>query len=276
MPKYSEIVVGTTTGLIQTVIFNPVDRALYLHIKDNTSFLAASNWKNPYHGVFNALSNRVIQYGFYYNIVDWYMQLLKQRYPAMGQTVSRVLTGVATGMTTAVLLNPISCVKYHAWGTDLDLRVVAKDMYKEAGFGSFGRGLGTTAMRDSVFSVLYLVGKRYSDEYCTENKIRFLTNSLVSCIATIATAPINYVRNMKYASGYKNCNPTARMIYTDLFREQPVFDKKFGSVIPIAHYYTHRLAIGWGTLRVGVGIACGQYIFDTLTSMVGGVIEDNL
>lgn len=271
MPSTAEIVVGVSTGLIQTVIFNPVDRALYLHVKDDTSFLARSNWLNPYHGVFNALGNRVIQYGFYYNIVDWYLQLFHSRYPGMGKNTSRILTGVATGITTAVMLNPISCVKYHAWGTDLDLRVVSREMYKEAGLNSFARGLGTTAMRDSVFSALYLLGKRFSDKKFTDNKSRFVANSLVSCVATVVTAPINYVRNMKYASGYMNSNPTARDIYKDLFRQQPAYS---GSLTPVLHYYTHRLAIGWGTLRVGVGIASGQYIFDSLSYLIGSAIED--
>lgn len=274
MPTTSEVVVGISTGLIQTFLFNPIDRALYLHIKDNTNFLAKTNWVNPYHGVFNALGNRVIQYGFYYNIVDWYLQLLKREYPKLGSAPSRIITGVATGVTTAVLLNPISCVKYHAWGTDLDLRVVARDMYKEAGMRSFARGLGTTAMRDSVFSVLYLLGKRYSDALSTDNKMRFVTNSLVSCVATIATAPINYVRNMKYARGYKKSNPSARRIYDELLHAQPVYSKQLLDVVPIFQYYTHRLAIGWGTLRVGVGIACGQYIFDSLMASMGGAIDN--
>jgi hypothetical protein len=273
MPTTSETVVGISTGLIQTFLFNPIDRALYLHIVENTSFLAKSNWSNPYHGVFNALSNRVIQYGFYYNIVDWYLQTIKEQYPNLGHNSSRVLTGVATGVTTAVFLNPISCVKYHAWGTEMQLRHVSKEMYKEAGFHSFTRGLGTTAMRDSVFSVFYVVGKRYSDEYSTDNKVRFLTNSVVACVATIVTAPINYVRSMKYASGYKNWNPSPRHIFTQLFEFQTKYTGA-KDIFPIFKYYSHRLALGWGTLRVGVGIASGQYIFDSLMTSFGKAIDD--
>jgi hypothetical protein len=272
MPTTGELVVGVSTGLIQTFLFNPIDRALYLHIVENTSFLAKSNWSNPYHGVFNALSNRVIQYGFYYNIVDWYLQIVNKHFPNLGHNPSRVLTGVATGVTTAVFLNPISCVKYHAWGTELKLIKVSKEMYKEAGLHSFTRGLGSIALRDSVFSVLYLVGKRYSDEYSTNNKIRFLTNSLVACVATIVTAPINYVRSMKYASGYKKENPSPRQIFKDLLEYQTKYTGT-KDVIPILKYYSHRLALGWGTLRVGVGIASGQYIFDSLTISIGRVID---
>jgi len=273
MPSASEVIIGVSTGLIQTFLFNPIDRALYLHVKDNTSFLAKSNWLSPYHGVFNALGNRVIQYGFYYNIVDWNLKTVTELFPQCGITCSRIIAGVATGVTTSVLLNPVSCVKYHAWGTDLELRVVARNMRKEAGLGSFTRGLGTTAVRDSVFTVLYLVGKKYADDWSPSNGVHFLTNSAISCMATIITAPINYIRNMKYSKGYQNNNPSVSHIYRDLVNQQCPY-KTYKDVVPIIRYYTHRLAIGWGTLRVGVGIASGQYIFDYLTPRVGSAIED--
>jgi hypothetical protein len=262
MPTVGEVLVGIGTGLIQTFIFNPVDRALYLHIKDNTSFLAKSNWINPYHGVFNALGNRVIQYGFYYNIVDYYSDAIKAHHWLPEQFHS-IGAGVATGITTAVLLNPVSCVKYHAWGTDHKLSYVARDMYKTSGVISFTRGLGTTAIRDSAFSSMYLLGKRSVESNCTDPTLRFFGNIFISCVATVITSPINYIRNIKYASGYVRSNPSYDHIMTLLLKDQVPYSSNSGA-LPVIKYYFRKFAIGWGTLRVGVGIACGQSVYDYL------------
>jgi hypothetical protein len=266
MPTPSEILVGTLTGLIQTFIFNPIDRALYLHIKDHTNFLARSNWINPYHGVFNALGNRVIQYGFYYNIVDFYLEIAMD-VDFLGSTSKRVAAGIATGMTTAVLLNPVSCVKYHSWGTEHKLSYVARDMFRRAGLHSFTRGLGSTAVRDSSFSTIYLTCKRYIDAAFDDQGRRFLGNLIVSCFATIITSPINYVRNMKYAAGYEQSNPSFMSIFSKLVQDQRASHKGF---INSTRYYFNRFAIGWGTVRVGLGVATGQHIYDKLLVLLDG------
>jgi hypothetical protein len=266
MPTSIEILVGTLTGLIQTFIFNPIDRALYLHIKDHTNFLARSNWVNPYHGVFNALGNRVIQYGFYYNIVDFYLDIA-MGIDVLGSTSKRVAAGIATGVTTAVLLNPVSCVKYHSWGTEHKLSYVAGDMFRRAGLYSFTRGLGTTAFRDSSFSTMYLACKRHIDAAFEDEGRRFLGNLTVSCLATIVTSPINYVRNMKYAAGYEQSNPSFVSVFNNLVRDQRASHKGFKNS---TRYYFNRFAIGWGTLRVGLGVATGQHIYDKLLVYLDG------
>lgn len=263
MPTTSEISVGVCTGLIQTCIFNPIDRALYLHIKDNNKFLSKSNWTSPYHGVFNALGNRVIQYGFYYNIVDYYLGIFKDHHWFSNNHIQSICAGVATGITTAVLLNPVSCVKYHAWGTDHKLGYVARDMYKTSGLHSFSRGLGTTALRDALFSSMYLLGKRFLDEKFPDSSLKFMGNVIISCLATIITSPINYIRNIKYASGYISSNPSYSEVMKQLVLNQDVYQGK-RDTYKVIRYYFGKFAVGWGTLRVGVGIALGQYIYDSL------------
>jgi hypothetical protein len=44
----SNVVAGTVVGSLQSVLFNPWDRALYLSVKEKRAFLLKENFRNPY------------------------------------------------------------------------------------------------------------------------------------------------------------------------------------------------------------------------------------
>ena len=44
------LVAGTTVGVLQAVLFNPWDRALYLSVKEKRPFLHRANFTQPFQG----------------------------------------------------------------------------------------------------------------------------------------------------------------------------------------------------------------------------------
>jgi len=58
---------GFITGCISTVLFNPMDRALYLMVKDRKSFFDITVWKHPYLGVRRVLIELCIFFIFFFN-----------------------------------------------------------------------------------------------------------------------------------------------------------------------------------------------------------------
>ena len=89
----------------------------------------------------------------------------------------------------------------------------------------------------------------------------FLSFSLPSPVsprslqATCVSAPFNYVRNIKYGWSAKSVPPHSWTILLDLARETRV-------VAHPAKHVQERLRLGWGTARVAVGMAVGQYLYE--------------
>lgn len=73
--------------------------------------------------------------------------------------------------------------------------------------------------------------------------------------ATCVSAPFNYVRNIKYGWSAKSVPPHSWTILLDLARETRV-------VAHPAKHVQERLRLGWGTARVAVGMAVGQYLYE--------------
>ena len=76
--KYNKYIVpqisGFLSGIIQTYAFNPIDRALYMHIKHRNKFMDPRNWESGklMQGANNALLSRCMSYGYYYTLLDVY------------------------------------------------------------------------------------------------------------------------------------------------------------------------------------------------------------
>lgn len=85
---------------------------------------------------------------------------------------------------------------------------------------------------------------------------RGLRGVLLLCVqATCVSAPFNYVRNIKYGWSAKSVPPHSWTILLDLARETR-------TVARPAKHVQERLRLGWGTARVAVGMAVGQYLYE--------------
>lgn len=252
-----EYLAGLTTGLIQTVLFNPVDRALYLHIHENNKLFTKSNWQNPYQGVTNAVYSRVVAYGFYYTIIDYYKHIVNGTLKSNNDTVKNTVTGAMVGVTTSLMLNPFTVIKYYTWKDKNNiLNRVAKELIKTQRHKILTHGLNMTITRDIIFSIGYLNIRDHYKKYSDNKLLYFGLNMGGVALATIASSPFNYIRTKIFENGFEKKTCVLKTL-KDLHYES----KYSGSYV---RYMLGRLCIGYGTARVAVGISSGQLMYDYL------------
>ena len=113
-----------------------------------------------------------------------------------------------------------------------------------------------TGYRDMLFGLTYeWIRTRYSDRIAHS---KLAGNLAAGACATVVSGPLNYARNMQYATPLNQPCPSTWRVIVDLFanaRKQPSWPGKL-------HYLQFRLRVGWGSLRVAVGMAAGQALFD--------------
>jgi hypothetical protein len=54
---------GLLAGVLQSALFNPYDRALYLSVVNRTNFLSWENWQAPYRGFLQSVGGRALSGG---------------------------------------------------------------------------------------------------------------------------------------------------------------------------------------------------------------------
>jgi hypothetical protein len=238
---------GFATGCISTILFNPMDRVLYLMVKDKKSFFDISVWKNPYLGVSQALYSRIIGYGLYFPFFEFYKN----------KTKSTFQSGILTGLTTTIFNHPMNVIKMYNWNNNdkKSIRILANKIYVKYGILSFFRGIHYTFIRDAIFSTIFF---KLSEKYNKQKSL--LNDTIYASIATIISSPINYYRSAMYFNF--NDNPKFIHITRELIDE---IDKiKNGKIYYLAH---NKLNIGFGTIRVGVGIAVSRYIYEFISKI---------
>jgi len=133
-----------------------------------------------------------------------------------------------------------------------------------AGFRPFTKGIVATVIRDAMFGGSFAVIKCYTKPHFSPSEQstiyhRILDNGsilLAGATATIASAPWNYARNIKYATPPGQQAPSIWCCLRDLFRDARTAD--CGSL----RFLQQRLRIGWGTARVACGMAVGFQIYE--------------
>lgn len=181
--------------------------------------------------------------------------------PPDGDPMLNFLAGTAAGAMNALILNPLSALKYKTWGRDVNrgMPTEALSMWRKAGLRPFYNGLLPTLLRDVVFGGCYTY-LRY--EWIGHNDIpaehQWVGNVVAAAVATIASGPFNLARNVQYATQSKTLAPTILQVLARLV-EQTAAQETLGQKW---HYLQNRLRIGWGTARVAVGMAFGNHIYD--------------
>jgi hypothetical protein len=61
---------GLLSGLTQSLLFNPWDRALYLSVKEDRAFLRRANFRHPWRGASSSLFHRAASSGMYWPLVE--------------------------------------------------------------------------------------------------------------------------------------------------------------------------------------------------------------
>ncbi len=152
-------------------------------------------------------------------------------------------------------------------------------MVARGGMQAFGRGIHLTVLRDIVWGGTYAGLRNWLPEKLlflgtstgfiakdasapSKSKpgvISFTSNMVAGGIGTMISSPINYCRNMAYGHNVAHEARGVMSILGDLVHDTNVHHARSGK--SRASYFLGRLAIGWGTLRVALGLAVSSQIY---------------
>jgi hypothetical protein len=291
------ILAGLASGVSVAGLFNPWDRALYLSVLHSRPFLHRANFHRPYQGFLQVVLHRTLSGGLYFPLFDMAQPPTKQ---LISHWVSHVSSaeqsallhfacGNFAGGVSGVLLNGLTAIKYASWDARTGFFTTARNMYRAGGYRPFVKGINATVVRDTCFGGVFAVTKfqlaRLLRPYVrvesapllgvsrttaaalhpppeqpttrlqfSAGTVDFSAALLAGLMATTASSPFNYVRNIKYGWPSSSAPPSSFRILRDLLvesRAAPSF----------ARHVQERLRLGWGTGRVAVGMAVGQFLY---------------
>lgn len=268
---------GITAGILQAGVFNPFDRALYLSITNQVPFLRAENFRNPYNGFLQSLGHRALSSGLYYPLENFFCSILLSSHSDSGDSATinlhpafaNFLAGTLAGSANALIVNPITAVKYKSWAREVNRGMLKEsmEMFRKGGLRPFGNGLVPTVLRDLFFGGTYTF-LRLELQYLLQltPDQQWGANMAAAAMATVVSAPFNLVRNVQYATRSREKADSISKILQDFVREARGHKTGWQR----ARYIQNRLRIGWGTVRVAIGMAFGHLVYDNLM----GLYED--
>lgn len=267
-----DIMRGLTAGAATSLAFAPYDRAMYLAISHNRLFLNVKNFVKPYHGFQQVLLNRSISSGMYYimqgSLNDYFYPYLRHQLQ-FSENSAQFLVGAAAGCLSGILTNGLSTIKYYTWGdTTRTFRSSLSYMYTTGGIKPFMRGMPPTAMRDMVFGCVYEVLRHKITKDATGNNpptdiIIFTANLMAASAGTLITSPLNYARNLQYATHPSEPTPTMLNIWKKLKNEAKQLPPQSRP-----QFYSGKLQFGPGLFRVALGATVSQYVVDNCDKAV--------
>lgn len=251
---------GIIGGIANVVLFNPFDRALYLSTGKSSHPFKKQYFQNPFQGVSNAMFQRIISYGFYEPINDILYQHISNN--KISDKYSGILSSVATCCFTGVITSPVSSIKMTNWNTDHDKKLIklAKIMYKDGGFRSFFRGTAITMQREMIFgAILGYLTVNYN------NQKNFYLDLMSFSIATIIASPVNYIRIIIYRSPIDS-TPSIKHIIDQLSNDIKIVYNKTTLFKTMKYVIINKFNVGWGTIRVALGMSISRHIYLLLNS----------
>ena len=151
-------------------------------------------------------------------------------------------------------------------------------MFQQGGLKPFMIGSSATISRDIIFGGVFALLRHELRIEVDKNdpvpqdskfghkkrnkKYDFMINILAGCLATILSSPLNYVRNIHYATPPDAKVKSFRVILIELWKDSCAEPTRYLRV----SFMLKRLRIGWGTARVGCGMAVGSYLYTLCSS----------
>ena len=156
---------GLGAGVVQAGLLNPFDRALYLSVKEKRPFLHRENFTRPYQGFLQSVGGRAVSGGLFFPLESIFQSIYDR--PDSGghgdggnAALTNFLVGSAAGSVNAIILNPLSAIKYRMWGKEEKERGMmqeARHMWRRGGATPFFHGFIPTILRDVVFGGTYSI-----------------------------------------------------------------------------------------------------------------------
>ncbi|EPY28308.1 mitochondrial carrier domain-containing protein [Angomonas deanei] len=226
------------SGAAQAILFNPVDRALYVRVKFRRKrFLDWKNFERPFQGFMNAAVYRTLVGASYMFWQDSARLCIQNYLPSACQKetnpqLNYMLIGLLAGSMNGFALNTLQAVKFRMWNSDargVTFLQTSRLMYKEGGILIFFRGCVTTMVRDSVFGIVYesvrrnMAWKEFFNVYGNHSadavshkplaptavtiehhevceSCLFVSSMIAAVVASTLSSPFNYVRSIVYGT----------------------------------------------------------------------------
>ena len=260
------VLCGLAAGVVQASLFSPYDRALYLSMTNRTPFLSVENFRNPFSGLSQSIGGRALSSGLYFPLEQFFFRKFHQEenHSNSNHSGRNFAAGTAAGAVNAMILNPLSAIRYKTWSRITYNRGMvqeAMNMLQQGGIGVLYKGLASTLLRDVTFGGCYTFMRLQAQwVYDLPPEYQWMANLFAAALATIVSGPFNLVRNVQYSTKSSEISPTSYEVISELMNET----RQIESTPQQLRYLSQRLRIGWGTARVATGMAFGHWVYDGL------------
>ena len=274
---------GVLTGAFCAGVFNPWDRALYLSVKNKRPFLLKSNFTSPYHGFSQAVLQRTFQNSIYFIMQS---ELKHSMHPYlrnnlnMSESSTQFCIGLFAGSVSGFLTNGISAVKYHTWGQeDRSFLSSTREMWSQGGYKIFFKGIIPTIQRDMVSGSTYEVVRHLMRDHFQKpndpknSLTNFICNSAAAGLATMTASPLNWLRNLYYATPPDKKPPSTLDASKNIWQESKIHSQKISGRLG---FFQKRFGVGWGTARVAVSTGVGQLVCDAIRTQLTETYTEHL
>ena len=231
-----DIYISLITGVIQSVIFNPIDKAIYTSIINNNNILSYNNWKKPFSGLFNGVYVKIITGGLYYYLIDYTNHL------------NIYYSSIVISLITAIIVNPFNVIRFNSYIQNISTYNSFNIIYMNYNIKFCIIGIEALIIRDFIFNVIYLSYKN--------NNNYLLYNSFIICIACIISSPFQYIKNIKYYNNYNYYNICLNF-YSNFINN----NNKINFIIK-------EFGIGYGILRTISSVYLGNIIYSSLKQII--------
>jgi len=266
-PLFVEIVSGLVVGSLQVILFNSYDRALYLSMTRHRPFLDGRNWgaaRDWHRGLWPNLTQRAVTYGLYFPIEQmWTRAILQENANDIQTLCAAPIAGCLTGATSAILTNPLAVLKFYQYCPERARQSLRADIKQLTSSGKscatvWSRGAVVTLLRETVFGTIFTTLRVLLAD--VDNQ--FFVNVGAGCAATVCSGPLNYVRSRQYAHVCPHGSPPPRI--RDVLQGLRFEWHKRGTYFMLIE----RLRIGWGSLRVGLGMGVGNMLYGVVVNRI--------
>lgn len=250
---------GMASGVIQSAVFNAYDRALYQSVVSKRPFLNIENWRgNPLSGVSPSFLHRSISAGLYFPLEDLFRR---------GVSDSHAVDGLLVGLVGGAFTTPFNSIKYAMWSDTTGSKTMSKtavELYRRGGVTRLMRGVLPTLYRDMTFGVTFSYLRHQGDN-------GFINNVAAASVATALSAPFNYARLKIYGTETELGTATRAKTTLEVFKQLHVDVSAREGLFTRAKFLVQTLNIGWGALRLGLGMGVSSQIYN---SCVGRSADD--
>lgn len=296
-------------GIVTGIGFHPIDLAFYRRsiekIKDRHNLFTPKYWVGPTTGLRNTLYQRIISNGIYFafqgELNSRLLPIMKDEWQ-YSDKVSTIGIGLLAGAATGFFSNASYAVKFYTFthkpkGKPLEN---ALRMWKQGGPRPFRNGIYPGVTRDATFGLLYEFTNLILDEHFVkkiqnqipeENKkakdfIYFSSRFFSASLATAASSPWNYARNMQFKTPPHKKAPLVFDIWCAAWAESKKTLKASSkkahlnqtvvkpSFFPMTRSLATKFNVGLGTVRCAAGFAIQQLLFKKFSKLLHGLDDE--